>query len=65
MLFVHFPAREAPPSGAPDSARALDCGAADFYFGKLATAAELGGSSPPRDGNSTDRGNFVEPPLTR
>jgi hypothetical protein len=32
MLFVRFPAREAAPSGAPDSARALDCGAADFYF---------------------------------
>jgi|ERR1700733_7420412 hypothetical protein len=44
MLFVRFPAREAAPSGAPDSARALDCGAADFYFGRLAVAAELGGS---------------------
>jgi hypothetical protein len=35
MLFVRFPAREAAPSGAPDSARALDCGAADFYFWEI------------------------------
>jgi hypothetical protein len=35
MLFVRFPAREAAPSGAPDLARALDCGAADFYFWEI------------------------------
>jgi hypothetical protein len=66
MLFVRFPAREAAPSGAPDSARALDCGAADFYFGKLAATAELGGSFATTGWQQHGQGgNVVEPPLTR
>lgn len=32
---------QAAPSGGPDSARALDCGAADFYFGNSVGGARL------------------------
>ena len=56
ILFVRFPAREAAPSGAPDSARALDCGAADFHFWEIGHGGSSGVASAPRDGNSTDRG---------